>query len=100
MGASDRVPSSEIGARHLRQWITVTRPATRSFHNRAGMLNFASHAVHATGNDIGLMESAAGASSPCNGPRARGFSTRNHEDFWRSLRTCQERLPQCALGCP
>ena len=53
-GASDRVPSRVIGARHFRQWITVTFPATRSFHNRAGMLNFASQALHAMGNDIGF----------------------------------------------
>lgn len=54
MGATDRVPSRVIGARHFRQWITVTLPATRSFHNCAAMLNFAPQAVHATGNDIRL----------------------------------------------
>ena len=54
----DRVPSSSMGARHFLQWITATRPATRSFHKRAGMLNFALQAVHATGNDIGFFEGA------------------------------------------
>src|SRR5690606_24710423 len=42
--------------------------------------NLASQAVHATGNDIDLMESAARAPpAPCNGSAARGFSIRSSE---------------------
>lgn len=72
--ADDSRPSSLMGAWHLRQWIVVTRPRTRLFHSRSGMLNFALHALHSTLNDIGLLERGRLSTVCTNGPVADGFS--------------------------
>src|SRR5690606_34941163 len=54
------VPSSLIGARHLRQCSVATLPATRCSHRRSGILNLAPHALHWMANDIESPRQATG----------------------------------------